>query len=140
MTIVDSCVVLDIAQTGPFFQASFDALSRQTKRGRLFAPDIVFAEVSAAYSTVSDAQNLFKDLRIDVIPLTPAALFRAAHAFKAFKRANKSHWASQSQSEKRILPDFYVGSLADVEGLPLLTRDKRRKWESLFPGISVIYP
>lgn len=127
---------MDLADPGrPNHTKSIAAVSARLRIGRVFAPDIVFAEVSAGYSSSEDTRKLFDLLKIEVVPLSDVALFVAAHSFK-----NQKTTAGTNDSEKRILPDFYVGALAQTEGIPLLTRDLARKWTKHFPQLEVISP
>jgi predicted nucleic acid-binding protein len=38
-----------------------------------------------------------------------------------------------------VLPDFFIGAHAEVENLPLLTRDVRR-YRTYFPTVALIAP
>ena len=38
-----------------------------------------------------------------------------------------------------VLPDFFIGAHAEVERLPLLTRDARR-YRTYFPNVALIAP
>jgi predicted nucleic acid-binding protein len=136
MTIIDSCVVMDLADpTRPFHQWSSKEVSARLRSGRLFSPDIVFGEVSAGYSTAEETRALFTGLGIEVVSLTDQALFLAAKTYCVQKQAR-----TPEDSLKRILPDYYVGAMAISEGLPLLTRDRARRWETRYPGIKLITP
>jgi predicted nucleic acid-binding protein len=85
---------------------------------------------------------LFDELGIEVVPLGDDALFLAAHAYWASKkpRQDTQRSVTVTDSNKHILPDFYVGALAESEGIPLLTRDARRKWKTHFPTLQIIFP
>jgi predicted nucleic acid-binding protein len=143
MTVIDSCIVLDLADPKrPNHALSTKAVHERLKVGKLYSPDIVFAEVSAGYPSAKDTRTLFEELGIEVVSLGDEALFLAAHAFwvskKPRREAQPSHAATDSN--KRILPDFYVGALAESEGIPLLTRDAKRKWKTHFPNLQLIIP
>ncbi|TPN08533.1 PIN domain-containing protein [Mesorhizobium sp. B2-1-3] len=140
MTIIDSCIVLDIAENGAYTQKAQDALAERLKKGRVFAPDMVFAEVCSGYEKLEDVLYLFRSLNIEIVPLQAEALFRASRAFDKFLKRNRRTQRAQIRSLKRILPDFYIGALAEEEGIPLLTRDKKRKWTTDFPTLQIIEP
>lgn len=138
MTIVDSCILLDIASNDSHTAKAVAALGARLAVGQVFAPDIVFAEVAYGYHDLKDVNSLFRGLKVRVAPLNRRALFRAAKAFEHFQIRNKR--ARVPPPNMSILPDFYVGALAEEEGIPLLTRDKKRKWRLDFPNLQVIYP
>ena len=55
----------------------------------------------------------------------------AAKAFARYRR--------RGGSKRQVLPDFFIGAHAAVEGWPLLTRDASR-FRSHFPTLEVIAP
>lgn len=142
MTVLDSCVVMDLADPDRQYHAqSVSAVAKRLAIGRLFAPDIVFAEVSSGYLSSAHARAIFDDLKIEVVHLSDDALYLAAIRYRSFKSSKESNpISSANESLKSILPDFYVGALAESEGIPLLTRDAKRKWDKKFPRLKVIYP
>jgi len=85
----------------------------------LYAPDIVFAEVSSGYPSAVHARGIFNELDIRVVPLSDEALYLAATRFRSCKKP-KSEKGEASEFKQHILPDFYVGALAAAEGIPLL--------------------
>lgn len=132
--------MIDIMNDDNFAEASKKALVDRAKKGRLFAPDIVFSEVCLAYPSASDVKKLFADLEINLARLDEECLYLAASSFKNFLDRNKRTARQQIRSQKRILPDFYIGALASKQGVPLLTRDLKRKWTLDFPKLEVICP
>jgi predicted nucleic acid-binding protein len=60
------------------------------------------------------------------------ALFLAAKAYASYRRR-------RGGSKAPVLPDFFIGAHAAVEGWPLLTRDAAR-FSTYFPGLRVIAP
>jgi predicted nucleic acid-binding protein len=59
------------------------------------------------------------------------ALFLAAKAFAQYRR--------RGGRKGRVLPDFFIGAHAALEGWPLLTRDASR-FRTYFPTLEVIAP
>lgn len=55
----------------------------------------------------------------------------AARAFAQYRR--------RGGSKRQVLPDFFIGAHAAVEGWPLLTRDASR-FMTYFPTLDVIEP
>ena len=59
------------------------------------------------------------------------APFLVAKAFAQYRR--------RGGSRPQVLPDFFIGAHAAVEGWPLLTRDANR-FRTCFPTLEVIAP
>ncbi len=140
MTIIDSCIIIDVLSNDSFTEPSKIAMVNQAKTTRLYAPDIVFSEVCCAFHDLSDVQEIFQELDIHMVHLNQEELFLAASGFIKFLKRNRKTKKQQLRSQKRILPDFYVGALASSQGIPLLTRDTKRKWKLDFPNIQIITP
>jgi len=68
---------------------------------------------------------------IDVAPTPRAALFLVGKAFQQNRAAGGARTG--------VLPDFFIGAHAAIEGWPLLTRDARR-YHTYFPKITLIAP
>lgn len=140
MTIIDSCILIDIANNDSYTEASQKAFLQRAKIGKIFAPDVVFAEVCLAYKSKKSAETLFSELDIEIIYPTLDELWNIAQAYQRFKSRNKNTKRMQIRSQKRILPDFYIGAIALSQGVPLLTRDVSRKWQHDFPGLVIVNP
>jgi predicted nucleic acid-binding protein len=59
------------------------------------------------------------------------ALFLAGKAYLQYRR--------RGGSKGQVMPDFFIGAHATVEGWPLLTRDARR-FRTYFPRLEVVAP
>ena len=59
------------------------------------------------------------------------ALFLAGKAYLQYRR--------RGGGKAQVLPDFFIGAHAAVEGWPLLTRDASR-FRTYFPSLEVIAP
>jgi predicted nucleic acid-binding protein len=70
-------------------------------------------------------------LALDLREVPRPALFLAAKAFAQNRR--------RGGSRQQVLPDFFIGAHAAVEGWPLLTRDARR-FRTYFPTLEVLAP
>lgn len=139
MTVIDSCIIIDVVNGDNYCEASRAAMTERARKGRLFAPDIVFSEICMAFPKVEDAQNVFRELDITLVHLSERSLYMAASSYQSFLKRNKRIGLTPEKSYKRILPDFYVGALACQEGIPLLTRDKRN-WRADFPTLQILAP
>lgn len=139
MTIIDSCVIIDVINKDAYREPSLAAITERGRKGRIFAPDIVFSEVCLSYDNVNDAKEIFRELDIKIVHLNEETLYLAAASFQNALKRRKSNNLGSDKSIKRILPDFYIGALASMQGIPLLTRDNRN-WRADFPTLQVISP
>ena len=69
------------------------------------------------------------EFRVEAIPRE--ALFLAGKAFAKYRK--------RKGAKRGVLPDFFIGAHAAVQGLKLLTRDKGR-YASYFPTVELISP
>ena len=131
-TLVDANVILDVAtEDEDWVDWSATMLADAGQRGLLVINPLIYAEVSARYSTVEALD--------DALPLdyyTRAALpweaaFLAAKCFQAYRR--------RGGVKRSPLPDFYIGAHAAVAGMTLLTRDARR-YKTYFPKLRIVAP
>jgi len=63
--------------------------------------------------------------------MTREALWRAAQAFKAYRR--------RGGARSNVLVDFFVGAQAELDKAPVLTRDTAR-YTTYFPQVELIVP
>jgi predicted nucleic acid-binding protein len=70
-------------------------------------------------------------LALELREVPRPALFLAAKAFVQYRR--------RGGSKQQVLPGFFIGAHAAVEGWPLLTRDASR-FRTYFPTLEVIAP
>ena len=68
---------------------------------------------------------------LEVHEIPKAALFLAGKAFGQYRR--------RGGGKTQVLPDFFIGAHAAVNGWPLLTRDASR-FRTYFPGMKVLAP
>lgn len=104
-------------------------MSAQT--GPVVINDIIYAETSIRYHTIEDFEVMLATAGVTLVPISPAALFRAGKAFAQYRKAGGTRTG--------VLPDFFIGAHAEVERPPLLTRDARR-YRSYFPNVTLIAP
>jgi predicted nucleic acid-binding protein len=91
---------------------------------------MIYAEVSLAYASVEDLDAGVAAVGLELLEIPRPALFLAAAAFRLYRR--------RGGTRTSVLPDFFIGAHAAVEGMTLITRDlRRRAW---FPTIEVIAP
>jgi len=100
--------------------------------GRVLINDVVYAEISIRYERMEDVNAMLDEAMIDdVIPTPRPALFLAAKVFQRYRAAGGMRTG--------VLPDFFVGAHAAVQGWPLVTRDARR-YRTYFPKLALIAP
>lgn len=132
VTLVDSCVLLDIATDDPrWAQWSDGAVARALDAGRVVINPIVYAEVSIGYDAVEDLDRVLPNDDYEREPLPYEAGFLAGKAFLAYRR--------RGGQKRSPLPDFYIGAHAAVRSYRLLTRDATR-YRTYFPRLELIAP
>ena len=52
---------------------------------------------------------------------------------------NRHGWSKFGRRGQQVLPDFFIGAHAAVQGWSLLTRDASR-FRTCFPGLAVLAP
>ncbi len=132
VTLVDSCVLLDLALEDPsWLEWSATALEMAADEGPLAINPIIYAEVSVGYAAVEEIDMFLPAADYRREPLPYAAGFLAGKAFTRYRRAGGA--------KRSPLPDFYIGAHAAVAGYRLLTRDRAR-YATYFPTVKLITP
>jgi predicted nucleic acid-binding protein len=130
--LVDSNVILDvITEDEEWLDWSADALERCAETGRLVVNQIVYAEVSLAFTTIEDLDDALPAEYFVREALPWESAFLAGQAFLRYRR--------QGGARVQPLPDFYIGAHAAVAGYTLLTRDARR-YRTYFPRLRLVSP
>jgi predicted nucleic acid-binding protein len=132
VTLVDSNILLDlVSKDSNWWQWSLGQLEMLAQAGPLIINDIIYTETSIRYRTIEEVDAMLATAGVTLVPISPAALFRAGKAFVQYRKAGGPRTS--------VLPDFFIGAHAEVERLPLLTRDARR-YRSYFPNVMLIAP
>lgn len=132
MTLADANVLLDVVTDDPVWIAwSLAALAAAALAGPIFINDVVYAEISTRYASIEELDEMLAGTMIRIAPIPPSALFLAGKAFLRYRKAGGIRAG--------VLPDFFIGAHAVIEGWPLLTRDPRR-YRTYFPTLRVIAP
>ncbi|MFZ4408333.1 MAG: type II toxin-antitoxin system VapC family toxin [Paracraurococcus sp.] len=132
MTLVDTNILLDLTgKDAGWAEWSGRALEVAFGRGPVFVNDVVFAELSIGFDRLEGCEGLLDAVGIGILPIPRPALFLAGKVFQAYRR--------RGGPRTGVLPDFFIGAHAAVEGLPLITRDVRR-YRTYFPTIDLIAP
>ena len=132
MLLVDTNVLVDILQNDPqWADWSIAQMRAQSSLHGLVINPIIYAEVSLSFSTIEALDDVVGTLALELREIPRPALFLAAKAFAQYRR--------RGGSKLQVLPDFFIGAHAAVEGWPLLTRDARR-FKTYFPTLEVLAP
>ena len=132
VTLVDSCVLIDVVTEDPeWADWSSAVLARAGDQGRLVINPLVCAEVSAGFDRVEELDDAVRpgDLEREALPYGAGLL--AGKAFLTYRR--------RGGERRSPLPDFYIGAHAAVRRYRLLTRDPAR-FRTCFPTVTVVAP
>ncbi len=131
-TLVDSCVLLDVATQDPvWLDRSSQALATAVRSGPVLVNPVVYAEVSIGYDRIEDLDDALPPDIFRREPLPYVAAFLAGKAYRTYRR--------RGGSRTTPLPDFFIGAHAAVGAFSLLTRDVRR-FRTYFPTVRLIAP
>ena len=132
MLLVDTNVLVDVLQNDPqWADWSIAQMRAQSSLHALVINPIIYAEVSLSFSTLEALDDVVGTLALELREIPRPALFLAAKAFAQDRR--------RGGSKLQVLPDFFIGAHAALEGWPLLTRDARR-FKTYFPTLEVLAP
>jgi predicted nucleic acid-binding protein len=132
MILVDTNVLLDLVTDDPMWSDwSLARLEEAALNGPVLINDVVYAETSIRYERIEDLDAMLADAMIDLAPTPRPALFLAGKVFQQYRAADGVRTG--------VLPDFFIGAHASVEGWPLLTRDASR-YRTYFPKLTLIAP
>ena len=132
MILVDTNVLLDLVTDDPdWSEWSLARLEEAALAGPILINDIVYAEVSIRYNRIEDLDAMLAQAMIEIAVMPRSVLFLAGKAFQRYRTSGGTRTG--------VLPDFFIGAHAAVEGWPLLTRDASR-YRSYFSKITLIAP
>ena len=132
MLLVDTNVLVDVLQNDPqWADWSIAQLRAQAKLHALAINPVIYAEMSLSFSTLEALDDVVLTMALELREIPRPALFLAARAYALYRR--------RGGSKGQVLPDFFIGAHAAVEGWPLLTRDAGR-FKTYFPTLDVIAP
>ena len=132
MLLVDTNVLVDVLQNDPqWADWSISQMRAQASLHALVINPIIYAEVSLSFSTREALEDVVRTLALELLEIPRPALFLAAKAYAQYRR--------RGGSKLQVLPDFFIGAHAAVEGWPLLTRDANR-FKTYFPTLEVLAP
>jgi predicted nucleic acid-binding protein len=132
MLLVDTNVLVDVLQDDPqWAEWSIAQLRAQATIHELAINPVVYAELSMSFSTFELLNRTVATMQLTLREVPRAALFLAGKAYLQYRR--------RGGARAQVLPDFFIGAHAAVEGWPLLTRDAGR-FRTYFPGVELVAP
>ena len=132
MVLVDTNVLVDVLQDdAQWADWSIGQMRAQASVHPLAINAVIYAEISLSFSTLEALDSAVATLALEVHEIPRSALFLAAKAYAQYRR--------RGGNKLQVLPDFFIGAHAMVEGWPLLTRDASR-FQTYFPTLEVLAP
>lgn len=132
MVLVDTNVLLDVLQNDPqWADWSQGQLESASLTDSLAVNAVIYSELSMAFERIEELEAVLADASLAVEPIPREALFLAGKAFLRYRR--------RQGIKQGVLPDFYIGAHAAVDGFALLTRDVHR-YRNYFPTVRLIAP
>lgn len=132
MTLVDANILLDLLTDDPQWAGwSTEQLDAAALRGPLAINDVVYAELSAGFTTIEALDAALTVIGITHTAMPRPALFLAGKAFQRYR--------ASGGTKTGVLSDFFIGAHAATSGASLLTRDARR-YRTYFPTVDLIAP
>ena len=132
MLLVDTNVLVDVLQNDPqWAEWSIAQLRAQAQLHELVINPVIYAELSLSFSTFEALDRVLATMELAIHEVPRPALFLAGKAYLQYRR--------RGGGKAQVLPDFFIGAHAAVEGWPLLTRDANR-FRTYFPSLEVVAP
>jgi predicted nucleic acid-binding protein len=132
MLLVDTNVLLDVLQDDPqWAEWSITQLRAQSKIHELAINPVIYAEISLSFASIEALDAVVDRMELALGEIPRPALFLAGKAFAQYRK--------RGGNKAQVLPDFFIGAHAAVQGWPLLTRDAKR-FRTYFPGLEVLAP
>lgn len=132
MLLVDTNVLVDVLQDDPrWAEWSMAQLRAQSRLHVLAINPVIYAEMSLSFTTIEALEAVVQRMALVLHEMPRPSLFLAAKAFVQYRR--------RGGSSTQVLPDFFIGAHAAVNGWPLLTRDPARL-RRYFPTLQIVAP
>jgi predicted nucleic acid-binding protein len=130
--LVDTNVLLDVVQNDPQWgDWSQSQLEAGSLTDTLVINAVIYSELSIAFERIEELDAVIAEASLTVEPIPREALFLAGKAFLDYRRRRGSRHS--------VLPDFYIGAHAAIQGYSILTRDTGR-YQSYYPTVRLITP
>lgn len=136
-TFLDTSVIMSAINQGETHHDwSVATIQERRAEGPLIIADIVYSEFSASMRSREETDAAIAAWAFERLNNTDDALFEAGQAYKAYRQKKR---APGEPFKNNVLPDFLIGALAAVEGIPLLTTNQN-DFIKYFPRIHLIHP
>jgi predicted nucleic acid-binding protein len=133
-TLIDTNIIVAIWNANEdLHQWATDQFALCKTRGPALISDMIYCELAGGVSRKSDLDRALQVFALERLPSTDDALFRASVAFSDYRSRAKEN------GKKNVLPDFFIGAIAETYEIPILTSDTRR-YRTYFPNVSLIAP
>lgn len=132
-TLVDTNILISLLDPNHQHHAWSSAqLVARKVIGPALICDIVYCEFSVGMASQAHVDTAIQTLAIDRIGRSSdAALYRAGQAYKKYR--------GQQGTKSNVLPDFLIGAVAELAGVPLLTANGG-DYAGYFPQVTLICP
>lgn len=132
LTAIDTNILSDVFRRDPqHYEQSAATLRLALDQGAVIACEVVWAEISAAFASSTDAENAMNQLRIDYGALDLPSCLGCGDAWRRYRKAGGSR--------SRLIADFMIASHAIQAADRLLTRD-RGFYRTYFPDLVLMDP
>lgn len=132
MILVDTNVLLDVLQDDPqWAKWSQGQLETAALTDRLVIKAVIYTELSMAFERIEELEKVIGEAALTFEPIAREALFLAGKVFLDYRR--------REGRKQGVLPDFFIGAHAAVNGYPILTRDAGR-YRRYYPSVRLIFP
>jgi predicted nucleic acid-binding protein len=132
IVLADTNIILDVLTDDPvWYTWSVTQLNSLALSSTIAINDVIYAELAPGFLTFEELEATVGRMMLELRPMPRAALFLASRAFDRYRDAGGQ--------KTGVLPDFFIGAQASIEGLPLVTRDASR-YRTYFPQVELIAP
>lgn len=130
-TALDSSVLLAVFNDEPGAERWVETLIAARREGQLVLCEIVYAEVSPAFSVQGHLESALQFLGARLDPTQAEAAWLAGQNFLAYRRAGGPR--------EHLIPDFLIAAHAQVQADRLAAVD-RGYYRTYFPDLTVLSP
>jgi predicted nucleic acid-binding protein len=130
-TALDSSVLLAIFNDEPGAGRWMETLIATRREGQLLICEIVYAEVSPAFSERSHLESALGSLGARLDPIQAESAWLAGQTFLAYRRAGGPR--------EHLVPDFLIAAHAQVQADRLAALD-RGYFRQCFPELTLLTP